>query len=115
MFAGFPQPPRWHTLRDCRYLTGVVTVAGQPAVITEFAMAQMAQIPATLAARRAEEAERRTIRPGDRATITDGPLAGCRVSVASVHAGIARVILGILGATEAQIEVARLDKAQAVA
>jgi hypothetical protein len=76
---------------------------------------QMQQIPATLAARRAEDAERRTIRMGDLATITDGPLAGCRVSVASVHAGIARVILGILGTTEAQIEVARLDKAQAVA
>jgi len=76
---------------------------------------QMAQIPAVLAekARQAEEAKR--IRPGDRAVITDGPLAGCRVSVAAVHAGIARVILGILGTTEAQIEVARLDKAQALA
>lgn len=110
VFARFTGSPQWDVLRGCRYLAGVVGYRGEPAPITDATLLQMQSVPQRLAEIKAREIEARTIRAGDRVTITDGQLAGWVVDVSEVKHGIARFIVPMLGGGEGSIEVGRVVK-----
>lgn len=121
---------RWHLLAEATLgmVAGVVGVCGPggqlaPAPISTAEMLAMRQVPARLEAlRRRAEAERLAAArahlvtgPGP-AQITAGALAGFVVDVRSVHAGIARVVMEMLGGpTEVQVEVGSLRRCAACA
>lgn len=110
VFARFEAAPRWHILRDCRYLTGVISVEGEPVRMSDAEMAHMAQVPEFIARRMEEEAERRKIVPGVRAVILDGAYAGWTIDVQDVRGDVATFIAGIFGARETAVEVGRLER-----
>ncbi|MBN8292832.1 hypothetical protein JI664_12730 [Rhodobacter sp. NTK016B] len=112
IFARFTGRPQWDLLKASRWLTGVVGIDGVPLPITDETLAAMEQVPARLAEIRAREEERRTIRPGDRVRIRDGAMEGWVVEVRSIHAGIARFIVPLMGDRETEMQVGRLSKQQ---
>jgi hypothetical protein len=75
----------------------------------------MGQVPQRLEAMRKAAAEARIIRPGDKARITTGAMAGWIVDVADIHAGVASFIGNMLGKTSINIPLEHLEKIQPVA
>lgn len=114
VFARFDGEPVWSEVRKCRWLRRVVGCDGRPAPVSDDAMAEMARVPWRLEAMRKAAEEARRIVPGDRALIRDGAMAGWVVEVREVHAGIARLVVPILGNRVTQISVERLDKQRGV-
>lgn len=110
IFARFTGRPRWDALMQCRWLTRVVGVNGAPLPVTDAIMSAMAQVPQTLEAIRKAEAEKRIVRPGDKVRIITGAMQGWVVDVTAVHAGIAKLIMPLLGKTETNIDVSHLEK-----
>jgi transcription antitermination factor NusG len=113
--------PRWHVLfeRSCGRLLGVVGYHERPLAITDAVMAQMRQVPGRIELLRQQEEARekaarlaRIPRVGEKAKITQGPLAGWIVDVASINAGIARFIAPLLGGQEIEITVETLERLQ---
>jgi transcription antitermination factor NusG len=122
VFARFTGHPQWDILRDCRWLSRVIGIDGEPAPITDEALGAMGQVPQRLEAMRkaaaeAEAAARkaRIIRPGDKARITTGAMEGWIVDVADIHAGVASFIGNMLGKTSINIPLEHLEKIQPVA
>lgn len=115
VFGYFTGRPQWDLLKASRYLSGVVGHAGKPMAITDADLCKMENIPERLRAIRAQAERERTICAGDKVRILDGVMEGWLVDVQSVHNGIARFIVPILGETVSAIEVARLSKTQGLA
>ena len=115
LFARFEAEPNWPAIRYSRHKLRVVSIDGNPAPISDATMAEMQAIPDRLAEIKQRAIEARTIRPGDRATIRDGFMAGWAVDVSEIHDGIAQFIVPILGETVVKIPVARLAKTQPLA
>lgn len=119
---------RWHLLAEATLglVTGVVGLRGPggqlvPVSIPTAQMLAMRQVPARLEAlRRRAEAERLAAArahlvtgPGP-AQIAAGALAGFVVDVRSIHAGIAHVVMDLLGGpTEVQVDVGALRRCAA--
>ncbi|WP_313353299.1 hypothetical protein [Paracoccus sp. (in: a-proteobacteria)] len=78
--------------------------------MTDEVMAQIAQVPERLEIIRRREAEKRIIRQGDKVEIVDGVMRGWVVDIASVHAGLAKFLVPLLGEREVEIGVDRLRK-----
>lgn len=112
IFARFTGYPQWDVLRDCRWLSRVIGVDGNPLPVSDDVMSQMEKVPQRLEIIRQREAEKRIIRPGDKVRISSGPMDGWIVDVSAVHAGIAKLILpqALLGISETQVAVSRLHK-----
>lgn len=111
LFAVLPFRPHWDVLFDRARgkLSRVVSHNGQPVAVPESVIASMAQVPERLATMREAEADRRMIKPGDKASVT---VAGIEwtVSVHSIHAGIASFVIPLLGGREVNAPVAALRK-----
>lgn len=110
LFARFTGRPVWHEVRSCRWISRAVGHDGVPLPVSDEVMAEMAAVPQVLAQLRARQIAARTIQPGDRARVLDGPLAGWVVEVTEVRNGIARFLLPLLGGAEGEAHVAGLDK-----
>lgn len=112
LFSVLDKVPHWDVLFDRARgkLTGVVSRDGVPQPIPEAAMMQMQQVPQRLETLREDMRRARQIGPGDRATVQDGPMAGWTVDVTRIHAGIAHIVIPLLGQREVPIEEARLRK-----
>lgn len=106
---------RW-AIRDASLgrIRGVVCQDGEPLEVPEAALARMRRVPTRIAEIRERARQKRIIRPGNRAVIATGPLAGWAVDVASLDRGIAHFVLPLLGGREASVPVEGLVK-QAVA
>lgn len=115
LFARFEAEPNWPAIRHSRHKLRVVSCNGSPAPISDATMAEMQTIPTRLAEIKQAQVIARTIRPGDKAIIRDGFMAGWAVDVSEIHAGIAQFIVPILGETVVKIPVARLAKTQPLA
>ncbi|MCE8421274.1 hypothetical protein LZ190_21880 [Rhodovulum sulfidophilum] len=107
VFVRLDREPRWHLIREhCRgLLRGIVSRHGMPLPIPEAAIAQMRCVPERIARIRDREMAARIIRPGDRAEIVAGPLAGWTVEVDWIDAGIAHFVLPLLGGQEASADI----------
>lgn len=116
LFARFEAAPNWPALFHSRHELRVVSMADRPAPITDDTMAEMQEVPHRLAEMRLRSIEARTIKPGDKARVTEGAFEDWRVDVTQVNLGIARFIIGLFGADrEMEIEVSRLEKIQPLA
>ena len=117
VFALMPAEPHWDVLfsRARGKVSGVVSRYGIPAPISDADMAGMREVPQRLANAREVARQARTIRAGDRASVTSGPLAGWTVDVESIHAGIARIVVPLLGRSSVEISEEHLVKTQPVA
>lgn len=115
IFARFTGRPQWDILRDCRWLTRTIGIDGVPVPITDETLSKMQKVPARLEAIRKAEVERRTIRPGDKAVVTEGAMAGWVVDVSDIHAGVASFIVNMLGASRINIPLSSLEKLQPLA
>jgi len=116
VFLAVDRAPLWHVIRDASLgrIRGVVCQDGEPLEVPEAALARMRRVPARIAQIRERARQERIIRPGDRAVIATGPLAGWAVDVARLDRGIAHFVLPLLGGREASAPVEGLVK-QAVA
>lgn len=112
LFAVIDKEPNWDVLfaRARGKLVGVVSCNGTPIPIPERDMMAMRQVPARLAAITEKRRIAAMIRPGDRVEIEDGPLAGWTVDVARIHAGIASIVIPMLGLDEVKVPADRLRK-----
>jgi transcription antitermination factor NusG len=119
LFALFAGAPRWPVLfgedPGARWLRGVVGAGGRPLPISAEAMAEVEGLPQRLLASRAEmrarAAEAARVRAGDRVRVADGPLRDWVVEVAAVHAGVARLVVPLLGGDrEVSCEVQHLAR-----
>lgn len=112
VFVCFDREPVWDVLiaRANGKLFGVVGEGGWPVAIPESAMARMKLMPARIEVLRAQAREARMVRPGDKARILEGPLVGWVVDVSSVDAGIARIVVPLLGEREAGIAADNLER-----
>lgn len=117
IFAFLPAEPHWDVLFDRARgkLSGVVSRDGLPLAIPEAAILQMRHVPERLALIRERDRIARIVRPGDRASVTTGPLAGWTVDVESIHGGIARIVVPLLGRSSVEISVANLARILPVA
>jgi transcription antitermination factor NusG len=121
VFARFPRVPKWHALfeRSCGRLIGVVGYHERPLKITDKVLAQMQQVPARIQILREEEEAKeraarlaRIPRAGEKARITEGPLAGRIVDVGMIDAGIARFISPLFQGIEVEMEVEKMERLQ---
>ncbi len=114
LFCHFHRSPNWDVIRDKGKgkVSGVVSEGEWPLVIPDEAIAKMRLVPEQIEIQRHKAMEARRIRPGDKAEIIDGPLAGWTVDVARIDAGIAHFVIPLLGETEATISVGSLERKQ---
>lgn len=103
VYAQFRQQPQWDILklRD-RLITGVFCRDGLPVEIHTDVIRHLQGLTVEAERLRQARAEMLRVRPGDRATITAGPLAGFAVDVTEVKGGIAwfQFITGRRGAAD---------------
>lgn len=88
VYAQFRQAPQWDILqRHRRLITGVICIGGVPVAIPPGIIRHLQGL--TVEAQRLAEAraELLRLRPGDRATITAGPLKGFAVEIADIKGG----------------------------
>lgn len=92
VFTMFRAEPRWHVMRERRrIITGVISSHGIPRQITRSEIRMIQGLPVTLAEIERERQESAALRPGDRATLLDGPLEGFAVEVQAVCGGVAQL------------------------
>lgn len=117
LFAVLSFDPHWDVLFDRAKgkISKVIARDGVPLEIPEQAMLEMRQVPRRIEAMREEIRRASEIRPGDRAEIVAGPLAGWTVDVTRIHAGIAHFIVPLLGRSEAKIAMGDMRKIQGLA
>lgn len=96
VFARFGGVPDWHGLFAvdplARYLRGVVGMGGVAVPLSDRAMRALAEMPAAL-----DLLRRRALAQGQRVRVTAGALEGCVVEVDQVDAGLAQVLVPLLG------------------
>ena len=111
LFAVLPAEPHWDVLfaRSRKKLSRVVSHNGLPVAIPESVISDMAQVPQRLETIRAAEKAKHTINPGDKAAVS---IAGVQwtVEVESIHAGIARFVLPLMGGRTVQASVDAMRK-----
>ncbi len=100
VFGRFEGHPRWHVLKQRPFFRGVVSLGGEPYPMSRPTIRRMQGLTLSAADRKRElrekrEAARRALEPreGERAEITDGPLAGFMVDVRSISGGMAHYIM----------------------
>jgi len=91
IYAKFENAPRWHALKERGIITGVVcreTPFGYlPICLGPNTMRKVMGLPTEAERIAAERAEAMRIRPGDKARLLQGPLAGLVVDVREVAGG----------------------------
>lgn len=112
LFVTLDKEPNWDLLfeRSLGKLTGVVCRDGVPMPISERDMLKMQQVPATLFAIREKKRLATIVRAGDRVRVLSGAFEEWVVDVSRVHAGVAHVILPMLGLNEVEVPVDRLAR-----
>ena len=120
LLVRFPALPRWDVLGALRGVSGVLGYDGLPRALREAEIEEMADLPASIAARIAADEEARRLREeatrpvaGLDAVVTAGAFAsGAPVRVVEVGPDVSRVILDIFGGRRAvPIRTAHLRKA----
>ena len=104
VYAQFKQAPQWDVMKAVhRLITGVMCHAGQPIKVHPDVIRHLQGL--TVEAQRLKEAraEMLRVRPGDKATIIAGPLAGFAVDVLDVKNGEAIISLIMGGRVKASI------------
>jgi len=112
LFVMIDKEPNWDVLFDRARgkLTGVVSRDGVPMPICEADMLKMRHVPVTLEAIREKRRLASMIREGDRVEVMSGPLEGWMVDVSRIHAGMARIIIPMLGLDEVDVPIDRLRR-----
>jgi transcription antitermination factor NusG len=112
VFVCFDREPVWDVLfaQANGKLFGVVGEGGRPVAIPENAMARMKHMPKRIEVLREQARQERMVQPGDKARITKGPLVGWIVDVSRVDAGIAKIVVPLLGEREAGIAADNLER-----
>lgn len=87
IYAQFKYEPQWDVMKDRRVIVGVFSINGRPIALTEDDIARVMGLPTE--AERLEDERREAIlpRPGEKAEITAGVLAGFFVDVERVEFG----------------------------
>lgn len=113
LFAVLPSLPHWDVLfaRSRGKLLKVVSDKGRPIAVPESVIMDMAKVPQRLETIREAERAKRMIRPGDKVTVDIAGISWT-VEVDRIHAGIASLILPLLGGREVQRPVDALRKAE---
>ncbi len=88
VYAQFRQQPQWAEMKQNRRLiTGVFCIGGRPIEIHRDVIRHLQGLTVEAERLREARAEMLRVRPGDKAMITDGPLAGFMVEVDEVKGG----------------------------
>lgn len=85
VYAKFRQVPHWDVLRERRIITGVFCNGGRPIILPGEVIRSIQGLPTRAELLRQAKAEMLALRPGDRAELIDGPLAGIVVEVETVR------------------------------
>lgn len=106
VYAQFRHAPQWDVMKRVqRLISGVMCLAGQPVVVHPSVIRHLQGLTVEAQQLAAARAEMIRIRPGDRASITSGPLAGFMVDVVDVANGEAIIDLMMGGRVKADIGI----------
>lgn len=115
VFARFTGWPQWDVIQDRPFFTGVVALGIRPYVIPRGTIRRLRGLTVEAAERRRELREMqeqlalaRMPQEGDKATITQGPLAGFLVDVTGISGGVAFYLLP--GGIKGQARAATLER-----
>lgn len=110
VFARFTGEPDWAVVRSCRYIQKVVGLHGRPMPVRDEVIAEMERVPGRLAILRQKLRDARKVKPGCKAKIMDGALAGWVVDVEDIDAGIAHFVIPLLGGRRTAFPVSGLER-----